>query len=79
MLVSFAPYEAAVKRGLDDCNNGEGVDTIAENIYIAIIYGAVLAYSPDHLIAKQISCIYKSLKKPFKMRLLEEYCPKGRQ
>jgi len=67
-------------KGLDDWNNGEEVDIITENIYIAIIYGAVQAYSLDHLISKQISCIYKSLKKTLenKTRLLrKECCPKG--
>lgn len=64
MLVSYARYGAAVKRGLDVWNNGEGTDTVTEHIYIAIIYEAVHAYSPDHLISKQASCMYKSLKKP---------------
>lgn len=36
LLVSSAPYGAAVKRGLDDWNNGEGMDTIAGNISITV-------------------------------------------
>lgn len=52
-------------KGDDVWKNGEGMDTVTEHIYIAIIYEAVHAYSPDHLISKQVSCMYKSLKKSF--------------
>lgn len=63
MLISCAQYGAAVKRGLDEWNNGEWVDTITEKIYIAILNRAVQAYNPDHLVSSQISCRYKLLKK----------------